>query len=258
MKNILSIAALAALVSAGAGAANAGTNLVQDGSFATTTSNTFYSGVGDNQFWGNIGYYNDSLHGVTSDPLPDPPLFANGNTISFAGGPAAPYNFVYEDGGTGYQTWAFTQTISGLTAGKTYELSFLANYFTENNSVGDTAGWTANLGGTTTSSGGQISFTGGQTESTVQTLIPQGAGGYNVPNGTGWLSQSLTFTATGTSEALSFLATGSGGPPFAAITDISLTAVPEPTAWVMMLVGVSSLGVVLRRRRAKASVAAAA
>jgi hypothetical protein len=255
MKNILSVATLAAIVSAGA--AQAGPNLVKDGSFATTTSG-FYYGVGNNQFWSNIGYYGDSLHGVTSDPLPNPPLFSNGNTLSFAGGPTPPYNFAYMDAQPGYLDWAFTQTINGLTPGKSYKLTFLANYFTENNSPGAAAGWTVNFGGTTNYNG-QISFTGGDTESTAQTAIPQGPGGYNVPNGTGWVPESLTITANGASDALTFLATGSGYPPFAAVTNISLTlAAPEPSVWVMMLAGVSGLGFMARRQRARSAAAASA
>jgi hypothetical protein len=53
MKNILSIAALAAIVGA-SGSAQAGVNLVQDPSFETTTTG-FYYGVGNNKYWYNLG-----------------------------------------------------------------------------------------------------------------------------------------------------------------------------------------------------------
>lgn len=251
MKNILSIAALAAIVSTGAvGGANAGVNLVQDGSFATSTTHMYY-GVANNKYWSDIGYYGATLRGWVSDPLPGPPFFTNGNTLSFAG-LTAPTKFVYMDAEPGQQVYAITQTISGLKAGNKYSLAFLSNYFTENNSAGDSAAWVANLGGSiefASPNGTYSSFKGGDTESTLPTNIPTGAGGYNVPNGTGWFAQNLTLTASSSSEALTFIATGTGFPPFAAITDISLTAVPEPSTWLMMLAGIFGLGFMARRRR---------
>lgn len=63
MKNILSIATLAAIVGA-SGAAQAGVNLVQDPSFETTTTG-FYYGVGNNKYWYNLGTYDGgTLRGV--------------------------------------------------------------------------------------------------------------------------------------------------------------------------------------------------
>jgi hypothetical protein len=44
-----------------------------------------------------------------------------------------------------------------------------------------------------------------------------------------------------------------GDPPYALLDGVSLTTssiVPEPSAWAMMLLGVSSLGAIMRRRRA--------
>ena len=54
MKNILSIAALAAIVGA-SGSAQAGVNLVQDPSFETTTTG-FYYGVGNNEILVQFGH----------------------------------------------------------------------------------------------------------------------------------------------------------------------------------------------------------
>ena len=252
MKNILSIAALATII--GAGAAQAGPNLVQDGSFATTTSGTFYNGVGDNQFWSDIGYHGDSLHGVTSNPLPAPPLFNNGNSLSFAGGPTPPYNFVYSDAGSGFQSWANTQTINGLQAGKTYNLSFYSNYFTENNNYGDTGQWIANLGGSLDNTGNTYhGFTGGETRVTPFVTIPSNPVPFG-PNGTGWIAQSLSFTANDVSEApLTFISNGSGFPATSRRDHrhLSLTAgggvpVKRTEAWAMMLAGVFGLGLIVR------------
>jgi hypothetical protein len=229
-----------------------------------------YYGVGNNAYWQNIGYYGGTLHGWASHPLVDPPLFSNGNNLSFAGGPAGSYNFVYTDTGAGYQSWAITQTIGGLVSGDKYTLTFLANFFTENNPAGDTARWNVNLGGslnafTTNPVSHQGSyyagFTGGDTVSTPATAVPQGAGGYGVANGTGWVEETLTLTASGATQALTFIGTGEGDPPFAAITDISLTAAsgtPEPATWFMLLTGFGCLGAILRRRRALRPAATAA
>jgi hypothetical protein len=72
--------------------------------------------------------------------------------------------------------------------------------------------------------------------------------------------ENLTFTANSTSELLSFLAVGtpSGNlPPFALLDGVSLTAVPEPSNWAMMLAGFGGLGFAAVRRRRKMRLAIA-
>ncbi|MDR3533638.1 MAG: PEP-CTERM sorting domain-containing protein, partial [Rhodopila sp.] len=53
------------------------------------------------------------------------------------------------------------------------------------------------------------------------------------------------------SELLSFLATGtpSGQPPFALLANVSVTNVPEPAAWTVMVSGLVGLIGIARRRR---------
>ncbi len=68
----------------------------------------------------------------------------------------------------------------------------------------------------------------------------------------GWSLQTFDFTATATSEMLSLLAVGSPAanlPPFALLDGVSLTAVPEPSTWAMMLAGFGGLGFAAYRRR---------
>ena len=68
----------------------------------------------------------------------------------------------------------------------------------------------------------------------------------------GWQTASMVFTATSTSEWLSFLSqrTASGGPPFMLLDNVQLHAdVPEPATWMLMLAGLGMLGFLARRRR---------
>lgn len=58
-------------------------------------------------------------------------------------------------------------------------------------------------------------------------------------------------TADSTSDTLSFLAIGNlPVPPFALVSNVSLTdAVPEPSTWAMMLLGLGAVGLAARQRR---------
>jgi hypothetical protein len=75
---------------------------------------------------------------------------------------------------------------------------------------------------------------------------------------TGWMTGSMTFTATSASELLEFVSLGapSGQPPVALLDGVSLTgltgAAPEPGTWAMMGLGFAGLGLVAYRRRRKA------
>jgi hypothetical protein len=65
----------------------------------------------------------------------------------------------------------------------------------------------------------------------------------------------MTFTASSTSQILSFLAVGTptGLPPVSLLDGVSLVdstvpAVPEPSSWAMLLAGVGAMGFMLRKR----------
>jgi hypothetical protein len=140
-------------------------------------------------------------------------------------------NYFAADGA--FEVGALSQTLTGLTVGNTYVVSF----------------WWAGAQ--------QSGFTGVNTEqwkvgfgaSTQSTAIAS-----NVSHGfTGWAFQTFNFIADNTSDVLSFLAVGTptGEPPFSLIDGVSV--VPEPGSIVLIGVGVVGFGVVRLRRRAKSA-----
>jgi hypothetical protein len=133
-----------------------------------------------------------------------------------------------------YEVGAINQTISGLTALHTYAVSF---YW----AAAQQAGYgclsnPSNPGGCTTEQW-QVSL-GSQTLTTGVATTGVNQGGFS-----GWISQTLVFTATSSSEVLSFLALGTpmGQPPFALLDGVSLTATPEPGT-LMLMAGAVLLG----------------
>ena len=145
-----------------------------------------------------------------------------------------------------------SQSISGLTPGETYRLTFdwaATQYeFVNGSSFCCTGCWT----GATTNEF-QVSL-GGETHDTATDDVP--SKGF-----TGWLTGSMNFTATSASEMLVFLSEGgpTSLPPVALLDGVSLTGVPttsgaapEPATWAMMGLGFAGLGLVAYRRRRKA------
>jgi hypothetical protein len=61
----------------------------------------------------------------------------------------------------------------------------------------------------------------------------------------------MDFTADAVTETLNFLSIGTptGLPPMALLDGVSVTAVPEPAAWAMMLLGFGGIGAAVRYRR---------
>jgi hypothetical protein len=140
--------------------------------------------------------------------------------------------FIAQD--SDFQTGALTQTVNNLTVGHTYDVSFdwaAAQQYGFDGA--NQSGWYVSLGG-------------GPAQDTGLASIPNH--GFS-----GWMTASFNYTATSTSEVLSFMAHGSPQvPPFALLDGVKMTdtsSVPEPTAVVSIFAGVMGFGVFARRRR---------
>jgi hypothetical protein len=151
-------------------------------------------------------------------------------TASPAGG-----NFIAGDGDPTFSAPLF-QTISGLTAGDKYLLTFYQAAAQQGSGLHPTATteqWQVSLG----------------SETQASSLMSTPAGSW-VP----WQTQTMTFTATAASEVLSFLALGGpvGEPPVSLLDGVSLTAAPEPASLALFAVGVAATIGAVRLRRRKA------
>lgn len=202
-------------------------NLVTNGSFeiTTATDKTYFNG----QVAGWSGGYNLTFidfPGTADDPSKYLTVYGPFPYTSPDGG-----NFVEGDGDPGY-SGAIYQTINNLTIGQQYKVTFYQ-------AAGQQLGFT----GPTTEQW-QVSF-GSETYLSSLYSLPQAGVGP-------WQAQAMTFTATATSQVLQFLAQGTpgGAPPISFLDGVSLSVVPEPASWGMMIVGFGAMGGAMRRRRA--------
>ena len=254
---LLALTALAAIGLAPPAHA-ADTNLVTNGGFditsSTTPSELGLNGYAATGWTNNNGYnfiFNPTLTGTSSvsgQAAGDTSLsqYANpqGNAsvslwTSQNGGLASdPSTLLSPAGGNvlaadgAFQVGSISQSISNLTVGESYLLSFY---------------WAA---------GQQYGYTGATTEvwgvtfgnSTYNTrVVSTPSEGF-----TPWTLASVYFVASAATQTLSFLAAGtpSGSqPPFSLLDGVSLVAAPEPATWAVMLIGLVGAGVVTARRR---------
>ncbi|MDP1027561.1 PEPxxWA-CTERM sorting domain-containing protein [Sphingomonas sp. KR1UV-12] len=244
MKKI-AFAVAAMTVAAAAPASAANLNLVTNGGFesTTTTSSTgnFQIGnAGTVAGWTSTGGYNLLFNAAnaTTGNAAGTYAYTNKEKMWAANASSQGGNFLALDGDSTARG-AVQQVINGLTIGQQYLLTFE---------------WGA----------GQLQSRDGAT--TEQLLVGFGNDSFsttilnNVSHGfTGWNTVSRTFTATSTSQVLSFLSIGTpnGLPPIATLDNVAMTAVPEPATWAMMLVGFAMVGATARYRRRSTNVAIA-
>jgi hypothetical protein len=174
--------------------------------------------------------------------------------------------FVAADGA--FNTARISQDLTGLTVGQQYSVSFYQAAAQQNTFAGDTVqNWVVNVGGTYTAptydgGGNNVTFgdfTGGTTyNAPTMNLASQGnAGSQTFASGpapvNGWQQDSFAFTATATTQKLSFLAKGtpSGTPPFALLAGVSASQLPEPADYMGTLVAFGFAGLVIKSRLAK-------
>jgi hypothetical protein len=188
---------------------------------------TDWTGLGGN----NLQFYYDaatatSVNAVNQFGDPGGYLYPSFSGASPDGG-----HFVALDGDSDYYG-QISQSIGNLTVGQVYTLSFYWG-----------ASQLINRSGPTTESL-HVTF-GGQTFDTE--TLANASGAFS-----GWKQVSTNFTATATTQALTFMSVGTpnGLPPIALLDGVSLTGgVPEPTVWTMMIMGFGGIGVMIRRRR---------
>jgi hypothetical protein len=151
---------------------------------------------------------------------------ANGLTTSPDGG-----NFLALDGASDYHGAGISQQITGLTVGNLYSVTF---------------DWAAAQ---------QHGFDGATTESLSVSLgsSTQSTSTFNLDSHafSGWMTETFTFQATSASEALTFLANGTpdSQPPFVLLDGVNFSAVPEPSAAVLLGLGIVVLGAASLRQR---------
>jgi hypothetical protein len=219
---MLSAAALAAAP------ATAATNLVVNGDFEAGNSgfNSGYSYVGTP---GDFAMYSEGTYTVGESARDYHNLWADFG--AFEGD-----LFFIANGSTGNDLPAWQQTLTGLTVGASYTFSAYAVNVCCN----------ADFGGPNANPFIVAVRTDGGTE----TIATSGA-----VTGTGqWLQFSGTFIATATTANLSIFNDNNqaSGNDYG-LDLISVTAVPEPATWAMMVGGFGVIGAAARRR-ARASV----
>lgn len=190
------------------------------------------------------------------------------STLSIPGG----YNYVEADGNPSFES-GFNYTVTGLTAGQTYSLSFYQAGSQQTgfgNGLNTTEQWIVSLGtsGMTycNGCGAADAYYGGH-DSTYSNSDASASvvatGLMTTPSGgmTDWQYVTVNLTADASTQLLSFLAWGDDGntvnlPPIVFLAGVNSSSglnnnVPEPTTLALFALGLIGLGAIKLRRRDK-------
>jgi hypothetical protein len=186
-----------------------------------TPDSLLFASTSGSAFNGNIGLWAEGANGQTANtPVPNSPT----------GG-----NFVAFDGDVNYNA-SISQTITGLTPGSSYTLSFWQGAAQQNGTTGATTEqW-------------QVTFAGQTQTSTLMNNVSHGW--------VAWNEQFMTFTLSAQSagtQVLTFLSEGTpnGQPPVVLLDGLSLVQSPEPQTYLLVGLGLIAIPWALRRRRAR-------
>lgn len=236
--------AAATMFLCGASAQATPINLIANGGFEFNTGNGQVGANTSIDGWSSSGY-NFLFAPGTADTTGAPAAWYNNAPLWLWGANNGGVTALADSANGGYIFGAdgaygvapLTQWITGLTAGREYQLSFewaaaqQAGFFGET-----TEAWIVSLGNATQATG-------------IVTNADRSS--------TSWMNETMTFTATGTEALLSFLSRGTpdGLPPFALLDGVSMIelpdirAVPEPASWLLFGAAVGAALLAARRRR---------
>ncbi len=216
-------ASAAGIVIGGASLAQAAV-VYQDSFESSNVGAGLYLYSGDASFYSNPSGTAVSAPGATFNGFSG--IQSNGSAWNFAPVPDGTFGAFLQSYNTnpdGNQAGAFELTLSGLTSGDTYTLSF---------SIAARSGY------------GVDPFS--------VSLGADNLGSWTAPS-TSWTLETVTFTYNG-AATLDFTGVPlGGGNSSVGIDDVTIAFVPEPSTWAMLIAGLAGLGFV-RARRGKLSV----